>query len=111
MKYHKIRNVSKEVCTAEQKIAYNLAFRAHINFQEEFDRVNAVHPGGARSDCTRLAHREVESFRRAHDYKPGQYDDDAIFSALLAGLYDYMCRPFIATSYEQIGKAFPAQYL
>lgn len=26
MKMHKIRNVDKSVCTAEQKIAYNYAF-------------------------------------------------------------------------------------
>ena len=25
MKYHKIKNIPLEVCTAEQKIAYNLA--------------------------------------------------------------------------------------
>ena len=44
MKYHKIAGVEKAVCTAEQKIAYNLAFRAHIANQSEFDRVNAINP-------------------------------------------------------------------
>lgn len=32
VKYHKIRNVPLEVCSAEQKIAYNLAFNIHINY-------------------------------------------------------------------------------
>ena len=32
IKYHKIKNVSIEICTAEQIIAYNLAFNIHINY-------------------------------------------------------------------------------
>ena len=111
MKYHKIRGIDLEVCTAEQKIAYNMAFRAHISFQEDFDRVNAVNPGNARADCVTMAQKSLEWYRMAYDYKPGRYDEDAIYAALLAGLYDYLCKPFIGTSYKQIGEAFPAHYL
>lgn len=34
MKYHKIPNVEKTVCTAEQKIAYNLARNIPFNLME-----------------------------------------------------------------------------
>lgn len=111
MKYHKIRNVEKTICTAEQKIAYNIAFNLHITYQRDFDRVNACNPGGAKADCVRLAHDGLNSYQMSYDYKPGKYDEDSIFCALNAGLYGYLCKPFIASNYEQIGKAFPALYL
>ena len=110
MKYHKIRGVGKTVCTAEQKIAYNIAGRL-VSYKTNFDRVNAVNPGAARSDCVQLAHEGLKHYRMAYDYTPEKFDEDAIFSALNAGLYDYLAKPFIATSYEQIGAAFPALYL
>lgn len=74
MKYHKIPNVEKSVCTAEQMIAYNIAFRLHISYANQFE-------------------------------------EDAIFSALLAGLYNYLSNFHIFSSYEDIGRAFPAHYL
>lgn len=111
MKYHKIRNVAKETCTAEQKIAYNLAFRVHINYQDDFNRVNSINPGSAKHDAVKLASDAIRTYTLAYDYKPGKYDLDAIQAALNAGLYEYLCKPFIATDYERIGKAFPAHYL
>ena len=36
MKYHKIRNIDIKTCTAEQKIAYNMAFSADITFGDRF---------------------------------------------------------------------------
>ena len=111
MKYHKIRGVEKETCTAEQMIAYNAAFRLHISFQDEFDKVNAEAPGNAQADCLKLVQIAMKQYRNQYDYKPGQYDEDAIESALRAGIYDYMCKPFIGSNYTQIGKAFPALYL
>lgn len=110
MKYHKIRGVEKAVCTAEQKIAYNIARRLDY-YKREFDRANAENPGVARGGCVQLAHEGMRLYRMGYDYKPNAYDEDAIFSALNAGLYDYMVKPFIATGYDQIGKAFPALYL
>lgn len=111
MKYHKIRNVAKETCTAEQMIAYNLAFRVHISYQDDFNRVNAMNPGVARHEIASLVKEAIRHYTLAYDYKPGKYDLDAIAAALQAGLYDYLCKPFIATDYSQIGKAFPANYL
>ena len=111
MKYHKIPNVEKSVCTAEQKIAYNIAFQLYISYADQFKKVNAVNSGAARADCDDLARKGLEWYKMAYSYKPGKYDEDAIFSALLAGLYDYLSDSHIFTNYEDIGRAFPAHYL
>ena len=111
MKYHKIQNVEKSVCTAEQMIAYNIAFRLHISYADEFKKVNAVNQGEARADCVDLARKGLKWYRMSYSYKPGKYDEDAIFSALLAGLYDYLAEFRIFSNYEDIGIAFPAHYL
>lgn len=38
MKYHKIRNVSLNVCTAEAKIAYNIAFAYTWDYRDEYKK-------------------------------------------------------------------------
>ena len=100
MKYHKICNIPIEVCTAEQKIAYNLvsAYRDCI-------------VGGSFSTWPEAAHWCVRMYTLGYDYKPGKYDIDAIFCAINAGIESFCEKPFIASSYEQIGKAFPAHYM
>ena len=77
MKYHKIRNVDKSVCTAEQKIAYNAAFYHTFDYRETWKK----------------------------------YDIDAIQAALNAGMENYFNGCSILSSYEEIGKTFPALYL
>lgn len=39
MKYHKIRNVSLNVCTAEAKIAYNIAFAYTWDYRDEYKKM------------------------------------------------------------------------
>lgn len=39
MKYHKINGVPLDECTAEQKIAYNLAFMYYENVLKEYNRL------------------------------------------------------------------------
>lgn len=87
MKTHKIRGVAKDVCTAEQRIAYNLAF-AYLNING-FDVAAAM-----------------RIYRSSAGYS-GRYDDAAIEAALTAGAEAYRAAPFIAWNYEQIGAAFP----
>lgn len=109
MKYHKIRGVDLSVCTAEQKIAYNLAFSHTARFRDNY---NALPTAAAKAQAVRdITGKLIEWYRAGYSYKPGKYDEDAIFSALLAGLDGYLVRPFIAGSYGDIGNAFPALYL
>lgn len=108
---HKIRNVPRDVCTAEQKIAYNLAFGCHISYQDEFDRVKASGTQAAISEgISRMIRQALHDYQNAYTYTPGKYDLDAIFHALRAGLLEYMNRPRILSSYEAIGQAFPILY-
>ena len=39
LKYHKIRGVDKTVCTVEQRLAYELAFRAYINYNSAWEKL------------------------------------------------------------------------
>lgn len=108
MKCHKIRGVEKSVCTAEQKIAYNLAFRAHISFGDEYKK---LHTSVAKSEAlSKIRDMQLKNFKSSYDYKPGKFNEDAIFCALNAGLKNYIEMPFIATDYGKIGEAFPIVY-
>lgn len=109
MTYHKIRNIEKNICTAEQKIAYNLAF-SWRNFVKRV--YNANDTAMNKNACiTDAVHTMIECYQQGYDYKPNKYDIDAIFCALMYGLEDYINRDIeILTSYEEIGKAFPANY-
>lgn len=108
MKYHKIRNVPMSICTAEQKIAYNLAFSYGSNFKKEFDRMPMQLQ---KSDVVFTAiHFCLKIW--GNNEKANKYNIDAIQCALNAGMEDYLKNncPILA-SYEEIGKAFPANYL
>lgn len=112
MKYHKIRNVPKEVCTCEQKIAYNVAFSQEINFGDDFREKSKTATGIQREEMLqeilRVSIREMEN---SPSKVLEKYDLDAIVSALRAGLLEYLENPKIYASYADIGKAFPAYYL
>lgn len=109
MKYHKIHGVEKTICTAEQKIAYNLAFRAHISFQEEFNRAKQQSAIIVYNLLKEMIDFEINTFVR-FDSKADKYNIDAVFAALSAGLKEYMDNPKIYTTYKEIGQAFPALY-
>lgn len=110
MKYHKIRKVPLDVCTCEQKIAYNIAFRIDINHGDDFRRQFASVPQMAVSDFIHDIIRQYIGYYVNSNYGT-TYNIDAIFSCLNAGLEDYLKKPFIASDYEKVGKAFPAYYL
>ena len=110
MIYHKIKNVSMEVCTAEQKIAYNLAFSNYSWIKKYYDKAP-----------TEICKSEImsegilkmlENYKLSWGYKEGRYNEDAIFCCLNAGFRDYINGNIhIFASYEEIGKTFPAHYL
>ena len=110
MKYHKIRGIDLNVCTAEQKIAYNLAFRAHITFEETYKKAVTVSAICASDALEQIIDFEMNAFRSSYSYT-GKFNEDAIKSALRAGLSDYLLHFHLYSTYEEIGKAFPAYYL
>lgn len=106
---HKIPNVDLDVCSAEQKIAYNLAFDCHISYQEDFDRVKVEGTEAAiDAGINTMIQKSIQ--RVLDNPKMKRYDVDAIAHALHTGLRAYMEKPFIATYYSRIGEAFPILY-
>ena len=110
MKYHKIRGVPLDECTAEQKIAYNLAFAHYYNVIQEYNRLPMQFQ---KSDVVSASVRKMlDLYRMGRDYKPGKYNEDAIFCALNAGFENYLKAKYhILSSYKEIGAMFPANYL
>lgn len=97
------------ICTAEQKIAYNLAFawgeclsKAYKKAPTRLQKSDAVREGVLQ--C-------VAQWRR--DYSTNsRFDIDSIFCALSAGLENYLQKGCpILWSYAEIGAMFPALYL
>lgn len=106
MKLHKIPGVDKDVCTCEQKIAYNLAFRIHINYWCDWDSVKDLDETSRAFGVEAL----IEKIMLDYDNVAGKkYNREAVTAALAAGLAKYLDRFFIADSYEQIGRAFPVE--
>lgn len=107
MKVRKIRNVPKDECVAEQKIAYNIAFRIHINHGNQIRAAElAMHKNDLLVQARDLYLKE---FQRDYNQK-NRYNIDAIFVALNQGLRDYIEKPFIASDYKQIGECFKIPY-
>lgn len=107
MKTHKIPGVEKSVCTAEQKIAYNLTF---ANYYYHRDRFNNLPTEMAKSQAVNdLREHWLNLYRLGRSYT-GKYNEDAIAVALNQGIRSYMENPFIAGSYEEIGECFKIPY-
>ena len=107
MTYHKIRNVDLKVCTAEQKIAYNLAFSYSKLFIDEEKFIKLPFEFQKRD----VIHNAVRAIMQFFP-KDSKYDIDLVFCALNAGLQNYIeSTTSILSSYAEIGKMFPALYL
>ena len=104
MTYHKIKNIPLTECTAEQKIAYNLAFMYYDN---------RLPMQLQKSELVYTSIREMlDLYRMGRDYKAGKYNEDAIFCALNSGFENYLKAKYhILSSYKEIGEMFPANYL
>lgn len=100
---HKIRNTPRETCTAEQKIAYNLASTYGHLYEDEFREAANQSPEAA-AEKARFSALDIMS--RFYSGDP-RWNVAAVTSALLHGLGGYMARPFIATDYAAVGAAFP----
>ena len=110
LKYHRIARVPEDVCVAEQMIAYNIAFRAHISYSDEY---SALESDDAKTEA--IAHmipKMMDRYCSAYDHKPGRYNEDSIRASLEAGLKNYMDGRYkILSNYKDVGAMFPANYL
>lgn len=108
MTYHKIRGIPLTECTAEQKIAYNIAFNYYNLFIKEYKSLPAAF---LKSELIHQAVNKMISFYKSgnHDFK---YDIDSIYCALNAGFENYLnAEHKILYDYKSIGEMFPALYL
>lgn len=106
-KYKAIPRVPRTTCTAEQKIAYNIAWRLHLSHGDEYK--NLASEVDRLQKCSEMVSEGLKNYTLAYDYKPGQYNLEAIQAALEGGLQKYFESKYhIAGSYEEIGQMFPA---
>ena len=103
-KQHKIRNVDKQVCTAEQKLAYNFAWY----WKRHMKRLYA--------ECkTAINKDEVEQAmvrKCIEEFKDTKYNLDAIVHIFRLNIRNYVEneKSGIAWSYEEVGRMFPCGY-
>lgn len=102
MKYGKIKGIEKNICTAEQVVAYNLAFKYRDMIKPVYDKMPM---GFQKNEVIMQAARRLSN-------EVEKYDADAVFCALTAGLEKYMNSKYaILTTYSEISEMFPALYL
>ena len=115
MKYHKIRNVPLEVCTAEAKIAYNLASTYATEYRNAYKKNTSNISRIAVSDLvSETVNWCIKMWKdgEPHQTTPDKYDIDAIFCCLNAGMENYFKSDYtILSDYKEIGKIFPSLYL
>lgn len=93
--FKKIPNVSKEICAAEQKIAYNFAFR-YRDFNGQYELI----------DLIRIVSEDIKS-----NPKLAKYNIDSIIHCFRNGYIEYRKNyPSIIADYETIGKVFFSLY-
>lgn len=105
-KAHKIKNVPLDVCTAEQKIAYNIADEIESDIQRNIDRFNY---------CMRFEQENFISDRIRYyinyfgeTYKTCRVNLDLVFVVLMNGFRKYHDTKYkIATSYREVGEMLP----
>lgn len=111
MKYHKIRNIPMHICTAEQKIAYNLAFSHTVNYRKMYQIAQCNFQ--KREIITSAVHWCITLYQSSYEYaeNPKKYNIDGIFTSLMAGMENYFNGKEILCSFSEIGETFPANYL
>ena len=72
MKYHKIRNVPLNVCTAEQKIAYNLACRYYDLVIKEYNRLPM------QFQKTELINKSIQKIMELYRCNKTKYDEEDV---------------------------------
>ena len=113
LQYHKIPNVDKSICTAEAKIAYNMAFRIGLGKHRGWGDIPKWE-GSPRFVQFEWEAAQIEfelnSWKRTEPNS--RYNVDAIQSCLRAGLHEYLTRGCpVFSDYEDVGKCFKSLYL
>ena len=104
MKLHKITGIEKDVCTAEQKIAYNIAFM-------DYDAINRVRQAEGEGEALQFAFKLRDTHLNKLKEEGSKYNLDAVFCAFNAGIMEYCKAKYhILGNYADIGKAFPILY-
>ena len=102
--YTKIKGVSINVCTAEQKIAYNLAFSYSDLFADKYRNANS---DSEKIDIINEASFCLIDFWKSSYCYTDKYHLNSIFRALTTGLDKYIKDNHpVLTSYESIGEYF-----
>jgi len=105
IKCYKLRGIEKDICVAEQKIAYNFACMWDTVGKKILNSDMAeVGKSDAFSDIEKSV---IVSLMRDEFNK---YNHDAIIVAFRQGFRKYCTKPFIATNFEQIGEIFKIPY-
>ena len=106
MKCRKINGIEKNVCTAEQMIAYNYAFSwRDCYIRRTKEATTAIQKDEVLQDIINFVTSDV---LRRDDMK--KYNADAIVVAFRQGFASYIKDFFIASDYVKIGKVFKIPY-
>ena len=106
MKVHKIRNVEKSECFAEQKIAYNYAFSWRSQL-EQIEKANI--PEFVKSEKRQhIINCVIRGIKEQKIDK--KYNIDAVIHCFRNGINEYLKGYSILTSYKDIGNIFKCSY-
>ena len=112
MKYHKIKNIPLQVCTAEAKIAYNVALSYASNYRETWIKNKDKYSGWAKSEFIHDVIKYCMHFVLSNEIICKKYNTDAIQCCLHAGMENYFNHKYrILCTYEDIGDIFKSLYL
>lgn len=106
MKMHKISYIDKNICTCEQKIAYNYAFMWCESLRKIYDSDNSEVV--KREAYQEIINHVIDSIK-AHGTDQ-RYNIDAIIHCFRNGIENYIKGSSVLWSYEEIGKTFPCLY-
>lgn len=106
MKLHKIPGIDKNICTCEQKVAYNYAFMW-------WDSLEKIYKSDASEAVKSEAYQDIINYvissLKEHETDK-KYNIDTIIHCFRNGIKNYMEGFSVLWNYEDIGKTFPCLY-
>ena len=106
IKCKKINGIDKNICTCEQKIAYNYAFSWSEAYKRRITECTTeIQKTEVLQGIIDCIIKDISSREDMQKYNP-----DAIIVAFRNGFKSYCNKFFVASNYEQIGKVFSIPY-